>query len=167
MDKGGIARLIGAGFGLGFVLANAGAAGAPWDLVLRIAGVIMFGCGVAAAFRFPTPRLQPRASAIRTYWLFVVLEVVAIVVAFRMLAARDLQEYGVLAVALAVGAHFLPYGWAWQTRAFTWLGLTMIALGFVGVLLAAAGAGPDPAVLVAGVGSGFALLIFAMLGFRR
>lgn len=164
MDNGGSARLIGAGFGLGFVLANAAAAAAPWDLVLRIAGVLTFVVGAVAAFRGRDLRLQPRPSAIRVYWLCVALELVVIVVAFRVLAVHDLQEYGVIVVAVAVGVHFLPFGWAWRAPVFAWLGLAMIALGLAGALLAVAGAGPEPAVLVAGVGSGWALLAFAVLG---
>lgn len=161
MNNGGIARMIGASFGLVFVLANAGAAGTPWDLVLRVAGVIAFGFAVVAAFRGRALRLQPRPSAIRVYWLCVVLEVVAMVVAFRVLAANDLQEYSVVAVALAVGVHFLPFGWAWRARSFIFVGLAMTLCGLVGVLLGVAGAGSSPAVLVAGVGSGAVLLAFA------
>lgn len=157
MSSGRIAAMIGAVFGLVFVLVNAGAAGAPWGLLLRVLGVVLFVAVVVRLVRAPDVPVRPRGSALRVYWACVAAEVLAIVVGTRLLAGQGLGEYGVAWVAAVVGLHFLPFARAFRLPSFRWLGLGLVALGALGALAGALGGGETAVALVSGVGSGLLL----------
>jgi hypothetical protein len=157
-----IARLIGATFGLVFVLVNAGNAVAPWSWILRVLGAVAFAGVILRIRRMGETEVEPRREAIGVYWLSVFFEVVVIVVGVRLLAANDRAEYGVALVAFVVGVHFLPFSWAFNQPAFLPLGLTLMILGSIGALLGLTGAGQAAIALTAGVASGFALMSYAV-----
>lgn len=161
MDSALAARLIGACFGLVFVVVNASAVPAPWSWVLRALGVAGM---VVVLLRLRTPSrttLQPRPSAIRVYWTSVLVEVVALVVGTRLLAGTGHGEYGVAWVAFVVGVHFCPFAWAFRLSTFLPLGVALVVLAAAGATLGLLGAGTVWVAAVAGVGSGLALLVFA------
>ena len=149
-----------------FIVVNAGMAGSPWSWVPRGARVVAAtGVGWALA-RQPDTELEPRTAAIRVYWWCVVADVVALFAGTRLLDANGHGEYGVAWVAFVVGLHFLPFAWAWRHPEFRWLGLALMTLAAIGAVLGLLGAGDASIALVAGVGSGFALLGYAGAGGR-
>ena len=158
-----MARTIGAVFGLVFVLVNTGVVDSPWSWLLRALGVVAFLGVMALAWGRDDVPVQPRAAALRVYWICVVLEVVALVLGSRLLADHGRAEYGVAWVAFVVGFHFLPFAWAFRTPSFLPLGILLMALGVVGAALGIAGAGDEAIALSAGVGSGYVLLGWAGL----
>lgn len=157
-----VARLVGACFGLVFVLVNTSAVPTPWSWVLRalgLAGAVV----VLLRLRSPTRAsvLEPRTSAIRVYWTSVLVEAVALVAGTRLLAASGHGQYGVAWVAFVVGVHFLPFAWAFRLPAFLPLGVALMILAAAGAALGLLGAGEAWVAAVAGVGAGLALLVFA------
>lgn len=161
MTSTAIARMIGATFGLVFVLVNAGTAGSPWSWLMRVAGVVVFVAVLARIRRLGEVTVEPRDNAIRVYWSCVLLEVAALLLGTRLLAANGHGEYGVALVAVVVGVHFLPLAWAFRQPAFHPLGVVLVALGVAGALVGLLGGGETGIALVAGVGSGLALLGYA------
>lgn len=161
MNSALVARLVGACFGLAFVLVNASAVSGPWSWVLRGLGVAALVAVLVRLPRSAQPTLEPRPSAIRVYWTSVVVEVVALVAGTRLLAAAGHGEYGVAWVAVVVGVHFLPFAWAFRLPAFLPLGVALVVLGAAGAAVGLLGTGREWVAAVAGVGSGLALLIFA------
>ncbi len=162
-----MARTIGAGFGLVFVLVNAGVIGSPWSWLLRALGVLVFLTVIKLAWSRDDVVIQPRPAALRVYWTCVILEVVALALGTRFLADQDRPEYGVAWVAVVVGFHFLPFAWAFRTPSFLPLGLVLMALGVAGAALGPAGAGATAIAWCAGIGSGFVLLAWAGLPVAR
>lgn len=162
MDSARTARLVGACFGLVFVLVNASAVATPWSWVLRALGV---AGAVVVLLRLRSPAsatvLQPRPAAIRVYWTSVLVEAVALVAGTRLLAAAGHGQYGIAWVAFVVGVHFLPFVWAFRLPAFLPLGVALMTLAAAGAALGLLGAGEAWVAAVAGVGSGLALLVFA------
>ena len=167
-----LACLIGGGFGLDFVLPNAGAplARAAAE-VLRVGSVALFAAlllSIALNWRRSRrARRSPGASAGRGrnlfgagYWLVVVAEVALIAGGRAAVAAlHGPQQLDVAWTALVVGLHFVAFAafgvWGGAVRT---LGLTLATLGATGVALSL-----TPAVvwvpLTSGVTSGFALLV--------
>jgi hypothetical protein len=73
-------------------------------------------------------------------------------------------------VAVVVGVHFYPLGWAWRMPAYYWLGTAMTLLGIAGFAAHALGATDGVVALIAGVGSGaalYAMVATAILDTRR
>ncbi len=163
-----LAGLIGGGFGLDFVLPNAGAPLAPAAAdALRIASLVLFaallvliGVNWVRARRVAAPGDGRRNLFGARYWLIVVAEVVLIAGGRAAVAAlHGPQQLDVAWTALVVGLHFVAFAalgvWGGSIRS---LGLTIAALGASGIALAL-----TPQVswvpLASGVSSGFALLI--------
>lgn len=158
MDQARVARLIGAVFGLVFVLVNAGAAPGAWGWLLRLAGVAGFVAVLVRLRTAPERSVRPRPGAIRVYWACVAAEVVAIVVGVRLLASQGHGELGVALVAAVVGMHFVPFAWAFAEPSFAVLGAALLVLGIAGAVVGTAAGSEAAVALVAGVGSGLALL---------
>ncbi len=169
MPRDRLGAVVGAVFGLVFVLVNSGAAGAPWATVLRVLGALVFVAVLWHQRRYSASSgpAGTRPGALRTYWTSVVLEVVALVAGTAILSRTGHGEYGVAWVALVVGVHFLPFASAFDLPSFRWLGASLIALGVAGTALGVAGLGAVAPALVAGVGSGFVLMGFASVRFVR
>jgi hypothetical protein len=161
MSSTTMARAIGAGFGLVFVLVNSGLVDSPWAWVLRVIGVAAFVVVLVGAWGRDEVSVQPRSEAVRVYWVSVALEAVALVLGSRLLADHGRREYGIAWVAFVVGFHFLPFARAFRTPSFLPLGLLLMALGLAGAGLGMVGAGDAAIALSAGVGSGLALLGWA------
>lgn len=152
--------LIGTGFGLLFVLINAGSLPAPWPLPVRVAGVVLTAAVVARVLIRPTaPAPRPEPSAMRTYWRWVGIEGLAIFAGTFLLGRLGLGEFGVLWVIAVVGVHFLPFATAFGRRTYAVLGWVLIALALLGALLAALIGGTGTG--LAGVAAGVVLLTFA------
>lgn len=161
--------LVGAVFGLVFVLVNSGGLG-TWTTVLRVAGVVVallvvadlvrrLGPAAGGSDRASTPASSPWG---RGYRLVVLAEAVALFggvqVVVRLL---DAPRYAIAWVCFVVGVHFVALGALWRVTRFQVLAAVLVALSFAAVLVGASG-GSDAAVrLVAGVGAGVVLLAFA------
>ena len=159
-----LGSVIGAVAGLVFVLANAG--DLPAATVWRVAGGLAFVLVIVALRRGPVAEPpRPSRTALRTYGLCVLGEVLAIPVGALVIRALDgPAELVVVWVVFVVGVHFLPFARAFGLPVFDLLAGTLIVLAVVGGVLTLAVdavAGPWTAVL-----AGFALLAFAGLGPR-
>jgi hypothetical protein len=124
---------VGIGFGLLFVLLNAGDLPGGWTVVALVAAA---GLALVAAWfgvvQRPPGRTLWDASRARGYWTAVLAEVVAIPVGAAVLGGPlDHPELTVLWVVFVVGAHFLPAR-AFGRGAWTALGLALMLLALVG-----------------------------------
>jgi len=153
--------LVGAAFGVVFVLANAQAP-LPSLVVVVVRGAALLGLvsvlliGVVAVRRgAPRPR---RTLYGRRFWRIVVAEIVLLVGGLQVL--RRLQapvEMNVAWIAWVVGLHFLAFGALWRDRGIAVVGAVQALLGLGGLALAATpAAGWVP--LLSGVLSGVVLL---------
>ncbi len=184
--------LVGVGFGLVFVLVNSAGLGG-WTTVLRVAAVVVAvvvvvdlvrrlgpaaGPGGPAAASDPTEATDPIGATgpaarrvgpwSRGYLLVVAAEAVALFggvqVVVRLL---DAPRYAIAWVAFVVGVHFVGLALLWRVRRFHLLAAAMVGLAVVAVVAGAAGASDAVVRLVAGVGSGVVLLVFAATSGRR
>ncbi|WP_040684812.1 hypothetical protein [Nocardiopsis halotolerans] len=159
--------LIGAGFGLAFVLANSGP---PLDptlaLVLRVLAVAALLAIIALTVvlsRGPAPDTEsaqggPRMRFGALYGVVVALEVVLILGGIRVLRAMDAPTQANVAwIALVVGLHFLPLARYWRARSILGAAVYLSVLGAVGLAMALTGH-PDWVPLVSGVVTGLGIL---------
>lgn len=163
MQGRNIGALIGAVFGLVFVVVNSDELGQPAATVLRLAGLAASVGVVVAVFRAPRVSVRPEQQFFGLrYWLLVAGEVVAIAAGLAVLnGPLDASYAGVAWVALVVGVHFLPMGRMFGVGLFRPLGLALAACGAVGLVLAASGAGEPAVAAVGGVLPGALLLGFS------
>jgi hypothetical protein len=166
-----IGTLIGATFGLVFVVVNAGSLPAGVALALRTVAVLALVGLVAYLFIRPplssTADRTPRAAGMgftRGYWWVVIAEVVAIYAGLMVITrVFDAPEANVAWIALVVGVHFAGLAIIWKQPVFHWLGAALAACGVIGLLLAVMGAPSSAIDVVAGVVPGFLLLGSAWL----
>lgn len=129
--------LIGLGFGVLFLLINAGSLPIPWPTLVRAGGVVAavaVGTWVIRRPVLPAPR--PAGRAMRTYWTSLAVEAVAIPAGVFALERAGRPEYGVLWVIAVVGLHFLPFAGAFRRPEYAWLGLTLVTIAVAGAALA-------------------------------
>ncbi|MEO7351234.1 MAG: hypothetical protein ABIR34_10620 [Marmoricola sp.] len=162
MSRDAAAGLVGAVFGLVFVLVNAGDLEGPWDLLVRGAGIACIAAVTLLLFRSDAPALPTVApQAWKVYRIAVVAEVVALFAGAQVLNRTGHAGLSLPWVVVVVGVHFFPLAWAFQAPFFHVLAGTLVALGVLGGALGLAGADRAVVSLVSGVGAGFALLAFA------
>ena len=165
-DRLGI--LIGAVFGLIYVVVNAGSLDSPAGPVLQGLGVLAF-VGVLVALRRKPPAGGSAPGGFgRGYRLVVAAEVVAAVAGIVALnGPLDLPE-GVLPwISFVVGVHFLALARVWGEPSLAWVGGGIAVLGAVALGLAANDASPATIAAVAGVGPGALLLAGSLWGATR
>lgn len=168
-----VGPLIGAGFGLAFVLANSGP---PLDptvaLVLRVFAVAAFAGVVALSVvtgRGSGPSSEPDPEGPRMrfdafYGVVVLLELVLLFGGIQVLRALEApMQANVAWIALAVGLHFLPLARHWRTRSLLAVAVYMSALGIAGLAMALTGR-PDWVPLVSGVVTGLGMLTGLLVG---
>jgi hypothetical protein len=171
-----VGSLIALSFGTVFVMVNSGDLPDPWPVVIRVAGVLAAIALLIGSLRAGRLAAVARPGDVagyadRRYWYAVAGEVVALFGGLYVInQVLDRPEVAVAWVAVVVGVHFYPLGWAWRMPFFYWLGTAMTLLGVAGFVAYALGA-PDGVVgLIAGVGSGVALYTMvaaAILDTRR
>ncbi len=133
--------LIGATFGLLYVLVNAGALGAA-ATVLRVIAVIAYAGLLVVALRAPAPRLDGAQHAgtggfTRGYWFIVAAEVIALFAGNALLAGPLERPQAVLPwVTTVVGVHFLALARVWHAASIGWLGGALALCGAFGLVLA-------------------------------
>ncbi|MFI9359594.1 hypothetical protein ACIG5E_00805 [Kitasatospora sp. NPDC053057] len=159
MNRDQLGRLIGSGFGLVFIEANAGALPAGVAVPLRVVGVAAFLGLVLLGRRRPQMAEsggEPRGVSFGgRYWLVVVAEVVAMVAGLAVInKVLHTPEATVGWIALVVGVHFFGIAVAWRRPSLHVLGAGIAACGLLGLVLAFAGASAAVVALVAGITPG-------------
>jgi len=168
MTPNRLGLVIGAGFGLVYVVVNAGALASPIGPALRVLGVVAFVGVLLALGR--AGRAGPVDGAAgggfgRGYRLVVAAEVVAVAAGNLLLnGPLDLPQ-GVLPwISFVVGVHFLGLAKVWDEPSLAWLGGGIAVLGALGLGLATAGASEAAVASIAGIGPGALLLAGSMWG---
>ncbi len=176
MHKKQTAPLIGAAFGLAFVLANAGALPSTAAVILRVLAILAFlrlflalrhrpagtPAGAAAAEDAPTAPLFGRG-----YRLVVAAEVVAGLSGLVVLnPVLHTPKATVGWIALVVGVHFLGLAAVWRRPSLNALAAAMSGCGAAGLALAVADAPAAVIAAVAGIVPGCLLLGSVALSLR-
>lgn len=164
--------LVGAVFGLVFVLANAGALPSLVAALLQgIAFAVFVAIMLTQCHRPGRPAAQVEASGRafgRSYWIVVAGEVSAIVLGLIVLAGPlDTPQAAVAWISLVVGLHFFALATVWQQPLMRVLGAGIAACGAVGLVLAATGASDAAIAVTAGVVPGVLLLVSSLYGGTR
>ncbi|SFS11029.1 hypothetical protein SAMN04487783_1502 [Agrococcus baldri] len=137
-------RRVGASIAIGGGLVFAcsygdGAVAEPWLSVLRIAAVALAALCVWRLFFAPAALGAP-ATPHRFAWLLYLGSVAAMLAGIAagraLLAGMDAEHAAGSWIAVCVGAHFVPFAWAFRERMLARLGLFVAGLGVVGVALA-------------------------------
>jgi hypothetical protein len=164
-----LGSLIGAAFGLVFVLVNTGPLPTALAVALPVIAVVAFVAVLLAVRRPGEATGRPATDGFgRGYWLVVAAEVVGIAAGLVLLnGPLDAPQAAVAWVAFVVGAHFFGLAVIWKQAFFHWLGAAILACGLIGLLLAAAGASDATIDLTAGVLPGGLLLGFGLWGSTR
>ncbi|MGH3924006.1 MAG: hypothetical protein ACRDTT_14245 [Pseudonocardiaceae bacterium] len=157
-----VGLVIGAVFGLIYVVVNAAALGAPVGPVLQVLGIAAFVGLLVVLYRFPQDPADTPGGAVRfgrRYWSIVAAEVVAFVAGIAVLNGPLGLPRAVLPwVTFVVGVHFLGLARVWKAPSLSWLGAGMALCGATGLAAAALGAPTAAIATVAGVAPGALLL---------
>lgn len=156
-------QLIGAIFGLVFVLVNAGALPSAAGIPLRVLAIAAFIGLIIALRRVRMPQAAAGSTAPRTfgrgYRRVVAAEVFAgLVGIFVINGLLHAPSATVAWIALVVGLHFFGLAAVWHAASLRWLAAGMSACGAVGLILAACGSSLAVIAAVAGITPGALLL---------
>jgi hypothetical protein len=166
-----IGSMIALSFGTSFVMANSGGLSSPWPLIIRVVGALIavaLAIQVIRVVRSTTVVRQGAAGFTdRRYWWAVIGEVIALFGGLYVInQVLEKPDVAIAWVAVVVGVHFFPLGWAWRMPLYYRLGTVMTALGVAGFVAYAFGASAATVALISGVGSGFALYATVAAGLR-
>lgn len=163
--------VIGAAFGVIYMVVNAGALGAPLGPLLQLVGLATF---VGLLFALRRSRLTPIDVAVgpprygRGFWLVVIGEGVAAVAGIAVFKGLLGLPQAVLPwLSSVVGLHFFGLARGWSDRSLAWLGAGITACGALGLAAAAVGAGHAAIATIAGVAPGALLLAGSWWGAMR
>ncbi len=166
-----LGSVIGAAFGLVFVVVNTGSLPTAPAALLRGLAVVAFVAVLIAALRRSGPggtRAPAGGGFGRGYWLVVAAEVVAIWGGLALLnGPLATPQAAVPWIASVVGAHFVALAVVWRNPLFHWLGAALLACGVAGLVLAARDADRAAIELVGGVLPGVILLAVGLWGSTR
>jgi hypothetical protein len=121
--------------------------------VVRAVGIVVGSAMVGEIARTRADALQDEPPAVasggsrsmfgsRSYLVVAILEVAAIVIGNKLLAATGHNDYTIAWVATVLGLHFLALGRLFFAG-FYWLGLALIMAGLIGAAVGGAGGGAD------------------------
>lgn len=161
-----IGSIIGAIFGLAFVLTNAGAV--PASLFWRTAGAVAFAAIIwFVVLHGPeVDQAPPSRAALRTYGISVAAMVVAIPIGANVISnVLDKPNAALVWVVFVVGAHFLPFAGAFHLMHFRWLSASLVVVSIIGAVPTLASNSATAAGWT-GVVAGFVLLFFSGVGPR-
>ncbi|MFF2273481.1 hypothetical protein ACFVTX_14475 [Agromyces sp. NPDC058136] len=156
-------HVIGASFGVVFVIANTALLGQPAQLVIGalgvVAAVVVVAGFIATIRRGGRPPAQDLARSHVAFWVIVAIEAALL---FGGLAVLNRIEpaANVGWIALIVGLHFLAFAlwWVRGQRELLVVGAVMASLGAIGLVIAFTTHDAALVQLVAGFGSGLVLL---------
>lgn len=162
-----IGGLIGASFGLVFVLVNSGGLGI-WTWFVRGAAVLatlVITVDLVRRSGPPSRRGVDAGSSTpfgRGYWFIVLAETLALFAGVQVIVrAFDAPRYAITWVVFVVGVHFFGLGYLWTLTRFYVLGTALVALAATAMIAGWAGASDSALRVTAGVGAGVTLLMFA------
>lgn len=171
MTPSRLGLVIGAAFGLVYVVVNAAALPSAVGPLLRVLGVAAFIVVLVALVRAGQARSGDGTAGRgfgRGYWLVVAAEVVAVAAGNLLLNGPLDLPRGVLPwISFVVGVHFLGLAKVWGEPSLAWLGGGIAALGALGLGLASAGASEAAVASIAGIGPGTLLLAGSIWGAAR
>lgn len=158
-----VGHLIGASFGVVFVLVNAAGLPAAVAVPLRILAVTAFAVVLVAFLRTlselrAADRPHP-AGFTRAYWVIVAVEGIALFGGLAVL--RQVEPAAALGwIALVVGAHFFPLARLWREgrNQLVSIATAMTILGVAGLVLAFTLHDAVLVAVVSGIGSGVVLI---------
>lgn len=164
-----LGSVIGAVFGLIYVLVNAGplppGAGIPLQ---GLAGLACVAVLIEVARGRDRHDRGPSGGFARGYWFVVAVEIVALAGGLALLnGPLDAARAGVAWVSFVVGVHFIALASVFGEPFFARLGGAVTACGLAGLALAAAGTGQAPIAIVSGVVPGALLLASGWWGARQ
>lgn len=169
-----LGSLIGATFGLLFVLVNTAALSPSVTTTLRILAVAVFAAVLVAVRRPSRPASlndmvgRGGGGFTKSFWFVVAAEVIAIMAGRALLSGPlDMPHAAGAWISLVVGVHFFALAAVWREPFFYWLGLSLLACGALGLVLAAADSSDSAIDLVGGVSPGVLLLAFGLWGSMR
>lgn len=164
-----LGSIVGAVFGLVYVLVNAGPLPRAVGIPLQALGLAAFAVVVVAVARADDHGGQPPTAGSRgAYRLVVAAEVAALAAGLAALnGPLDAPQAGVAWVSFVVGVHFVALGAVFREPLFHWLGGAIGACGLVGLALAAAGAGAETVAVLSGIVPGTLLLASGWWGARQ
>ena len=164
--------LIGLAGGLLFVVSYSPPLGAAISVIAWVIGVGGVLTALFAHYVRPSalgPLSRPRPVALLVYGVCVVGELALIAAGSRVLDAVGRGELRPSLIAAVVGAHFLPFAWAFGEAMFFTLGGLVAGLGVVGLVLGALGV-PDAAealAVLAGLAMIAVIVRYALGGWAR
>jgi hypothetical protein len=169
-----LGSMIGATFGLIYLLINAGALPLAASLPLRAAGAAAFLAVLAAICRprarstaSPTPSARG-SEPVRPFWLVVAAEAAALAAGLALLnGPLHAPNAGVAWVSTVVGAHFFALAIVFGQRFFHWLGAAIMACGLTGLALTGADARLQLVATISGIVPGALLLTSGWWGAHR
>jgi hypothetical protein len=159
--------LIGALFGLIYLLINAGPLPLAAGIPVRLAGGCAFVAVLVTICRSaisggPAEQAGGFGSG---YWLVVTAEAVALAAGPWILnGPLNMPQAGVAWVSFVVGVHFFALAAVFGLRSFHYLGAVITACGIAGLALAALGVGEAPITVISGLIPGAVLLAFGYWG---
>lgn len=163
--------VIGASFGLIYLLVNAGALPLDAAVALRAAGAVAFLAVLVAVWRLrgsDTPGRTPGGGYGRSFWLVTAAEAAALAAGLALLnGPLHAPGAGVAWVSTVVGAHFFALAVVFGERFFHGLGAAIVACGLTGLALVAAGARPQLVAAISGIIPGALLLASGWWGAHR
>ncbi|MGO3022225.1 MAG: hypothetical protein ACTIIH_03155 [Brevibacterium sp.] len=167
-DGAEIGALIGAGFGLLFLVLNTVQFSTLGRTLVITVGVVVFAVRGLLRKRGGGDRLgasgdsgRRERTSWRAYWIIVLIEAVLLFAGTRLLASLGHSELGVAWVAVVVGTHFFALGWVFELDRFHVLA-TAVTLCGIGGFIAFFAAAPAFIPVISGVISGFVLLAVAV-----
>lgn len=163
-----LGSVIGAVFGLIYVLVNAGPLPTAASLPLRIAGVLAFLLVLAAVYRARGQHTAEQTGGFgRGYWLVVAGEAAALAAGLGVLnIVLHTPQAGVAWVSVVVGVHFFALAAVFHRRFFHVLGGAITACGLAGLVLVGTGIGQESVAVIGGIVPGAILLGFGWWGAR-
>lgn len=162
MTRARMRRLIGGGFGLVYVVVNAGPLPSPAAPVLRALAIAAFTALAIAtrqAAAEPSGNAPQAMSFSRGFWLVAAAEAAAIVAGWTVITFALQASYAAVGwISVVVGLHFFGLALVWRQPFYTWLGAAITICGVAGLALAATGSPAMVIAAVAGVVPGAMLL---------
>ncbi len=158
-----IGHVIGAAFGMAFVIANSSPMPQAFRVVLialAVAGFVLTVLTFGQGHRHSSRHEVEGERFGRAYLLIVVVEVVTLFGGLVVL--NRLQPSAVVGwIALVVGVHFfwLARQWPSGSQEINTIAVALTVLGGLGILIAFTADSTDTVALVSGIGSGIVLLV--------
>ncbi|MFC7432858.1 MULTISPECIES: hypothetical protein [unclassified Agrococcus] len=156
LDPRRVGALVGIAGGLVFVLSNLAWAPPALGIALRLLAVGLAVATLAALFARPRALGAPASVGVGAWWVYLasVAGMLGLIAVARLALTATGHEAAIpVAIAVAVGLHFLPFARAFRERHFVDLGVALTVVGLVGVVAAVAAGAPvgEAAAVVAGL----------------